>query len=316
MRGKPTGLRADRLAARLGSREGLASKMRLQRKLAREKVRQGAFLLPSLLTVGSVFLSFWAIVSIYNLGAGGPAGQAMPREGVLTMAAWLLFAAFWLDGLDGKVARLTGTTSEFGLQLDSLADVLSFGMAPALLAYSWVLHPFGRVGWLISFLFVICGACRLARFNVQTTAAPDKRYFTGLPIPCAALTIAAMVLNFPVLERSSPMAYAMLGLVVVLSFLMVSKIRYRSFKDIDLRRARSPRSVVLIALFISVLVAEPELVIMLLMAAMVFSGPVARVIPERFWGPPKKAAAAPETRPNADSASGPVAVTPSEHTGS
>jgi CDP-diacylglycerol---serine O-phosphatidyltransferase len=273
---------AAKRARRAARREFLASRMRLPRKLAREKVRRGAFLLPSMLTVGSVFLTYWAIVSIYNTGGGLPAADPVQRGQVYSFAAWLIFAAFLLDGLDGKVARLTGTSSEFGIQLDSLADVLSFGLAPSLLTFSWALQPLGRAGWLVAFLFVICGACRLARFNVQTVAAPDKRYFTGLPIPVAALTMAAIVLNFPVVAPRSIMAYAMLALVAVLSFLMVSRIKYRSFKDIDLHRARSPRTVVLFAVFLSVLFMDPQLLILLIMGGLVLSGPVGRVLPERW----------------------------------
>jgi CDP-diacylglycerol--serine O-phosphatidyltransferase len=309
---------AARKARRAARREKLASRMRLQRKLAREKVRQGAFLLPSILTVGSVFLTFWAIISIYNQGGPILLEELGHRGEVFQLAAWLIFAAFLLDGLDGKVARLTGTSSAFGIQLDSLADVLSFGLAPALLAYAWALRPFGRLGWLLAFVFVICGACRLARFNVQAVAAPDKRYFTGLPIPVAALTLAALVLNFPMVEPRSAMAYAMLVLVAVLSFLMVSRIRYRSFKDIDLRRARSPRTVVLIAVSLSILVMEPQALILLIMGSLVLSGPIARALPARWRGLGRKAEQTIEemVQPNGDEAhaSGPPSAAPRAET--
>src|SRR6186713_1946863 len=145
---------------------------------ARRRFRRGAAILPSLFTIGNLFLGFWAMVRTIH----GQYAEAAP----------LIFWAILLDVLDGRIARMTGTTSEFGAELDSLADVVSFGVAPALLAYSWGFSTLPRVGWLVAFLFVVCGALRLARFNVQKSSV-DGRYFVGLPIPAAAAPVAALV---------------------------------------------------------------------------------------------------------------------------
>src|SRR5258708_27312103 len=145
---------------------------------SRRRFSRGAAILPSLFTTGNLFLGFWAIVRTFH----GQYAEAAP----------LIFWAILLDVLDGRIARMTGTTSEFGAELDSLADVVSFGVAPALLIYSWGFSSLPRVGWLVAFLFVVCGALRLARFNVQKTSV-DGRYFVGLPIPAAAAPVAALV---------------------------------------------------------------------------------------------------------------------------
>ena len=160
-----------------------------------------------------------------------------------------------LDTLDGRIARMTNTSSQFGVQLDSLADAITFGVAPAVLCYQWAFYQFenrliDRAGWISCFLFIICAVSRLARFNVQTTGTHDKRYFTGMPTPASAGFVAATVYYFP--ERIAGEIWAIVAVAVMLflSFLMVSKIRYRTFKDIDLRQPHSYRTIVVIALII------------------------------------------------------------------
>ncbi len=152
-----------------------------RKKIPIGQMKKGIFILPSLLTLTSIFFSFYAIIC------------AIAGEFMLS-GALILVAAFF-DGIDGKVARLTKTTTRFGLELDSLADVISFGVAPAVLMYLWALSPYGRIGWIGAFVFVACGALRLARFNIQSGIVDPKR-FTGLPIPAAAVIVATTVLFF------------------------------------------------------------------------------------------------------------------------
>jgi CDP-diacylglycerol--serine O-phosphatidyltransferase len=183
-------------------------------------------------------------------------------------------AAILLDGLDGRVARITRTSTDFGLEYDSLADLLSFGVAPALLLYTWLLKPYGRIGWLAVFLFVLCGALRLARFNVQVSESPPS-HFTGLPIPAAAGLVASYVifaLEVPQMATIRPLVIALA--VYVLAGFMVSAIRYRSFKKMSLWR-RKPFEVFLaavMALYIFVLI--PEVALFGAFLTYVLSGPM------------------------------------------
>jgi len=226
------------------------------------RVRRGASILPSLFTTGNLFLGFWAVVKTYQ----GNYGEAAPLIG------W----AFVLDVLDGRIARLTGTTSEFGGELDSLADVISFGVAPALLAYAWAFGSVPRAGWLAAFLFVVCGALRLARFNVQRHNV-DGRYFVGLPIPAAAGQIAALVHFLPEPLNARYQAVPVLAVVVTLSFLMVSTFRYRSFKSLDLRTRRSYINVLGIALLFLLVALHPEWVLLGAASLYSLSAPAAYV---------------------------------------
>lgn len=206
----------------------------------REQYRKGMFLLPSSFTVLNIWCGFYSVSLAVNHN--------------YEPAALLIGIAMVLDTLDGRIARLTHTASEFGVQFDSLADVITFGIAPAVLAYQWVffdfdVHSIARLGWMICFVFLICAASRLARFNVQKTAGnPDKRYFVGMPTPAAAGMVAATVYCFPERISDDYAAIAALFMMAVLSFLMVSRIRYRSFKDINLREPHPYRMVVLLAL--------------------------------------------------------------------
>jgi CDP-diacylglycerol--serine O-phosphatidyltransferase len=186
------------------------------------RFRKGIYILPNLFTSLNLFFGFFAII--------------LSVEGNFTLAATLLVIAGLCDGLDGKIARATHTTSKFGVEYDSLADLVSFGIAPAIMFFLWVLTPLGRLGWLAGFLYAVCGALRLARFNTQAGSVGND-YFTGLPIPAAAGMLATMVLFCQRLEltQSVPTVLFLLPLYG-LSFLMVSTIRYHSFKKPELFR--------------------------------------------------------------------------------
>jgi CDP-diacylglycerol--serine O-phosphatidyltransferase len=192
-------------------------------------LRKAMFVLPNLFTVSSIFLGFYALVLC--------TGDATPQQ--LYQAALAIFFAQFFDAFDGRVARMTKTQSDFGVQLDSLADVISFGAAPALLVYKWALAPLGFFGLFIAFAFAACGALRLARFNVlaQRGDKGSSRFFVGLPIPLAAGAIVALVIaHYRHFESTTePHTRVPIALVVLLlSFLMVSTIRYRTFKDLHL----------------------------------------------------------------------------------
>jgi len=222
-------------------------------------MKKGIYVLPSLLTSGSMFLGFYAILHAF-------------RGDFVRAAVAILFAAI-LDGLDGRVARLTQTESRFGVEYDSLSDLISFGVAPAVLAYTWALKPFGRFGWLAAFLFLACGALRLARFNIQVGTA-ESSHFVGLPIPAAAGTIATLVLfvhrlHIVLVNRS----LIILLLVYVLAFLMVSAMPFYSFKEHGLIRRKPFSTLVLMVLAFVVIVSEPEIMLFAIFSLYVFSGP-------------------------------------------
>src|SRR5512137_3107044 len=216
----------------------------------RVKLRKAMFVLPNLFTVSSIFLGFYALTLC--------TGDATPEQ--LYRAAIAIFFAMFFDAFDGRVARMTKTQSDFGMELDSLADVLSFGAAPALLVYKWALAPLGALGLFLSFSFAACGALRLARFNVLAHRG-DKashRFFVGLPIPLAAGAIVSVVIahyrqyGAPVSPGSQvPIAVG----VGLLSFLMVSTIRYRTFKDLHLSRRSLAAFAVVVAAGVALAVA-------------------------------------------------------------
>ena len=212
------------------------------------RLRRGVYLLPSLFTMGNMWCGYASIV--YAL------------KGEYETAAPFIGIAYLLDALDGRIARMTGTESEFGLQLDSLADVISFGIAPAVLAYAWGLSSLGRVGWAAGFMFVACGAMRLARFNVLSAGGGDKRYYVGIPIPAAAAVIAATVYIYPSGLSDYRAALPALAVVLVPAVIMVSTIKYRSFKDLDLKSRRSIRVLVIIAAGIVAIWTHPRLVLL------------------------------------------------------
>jgi CDP-diacylglycerol--serine O-phosphatidyltransferase len=196
-------------------------------------------------------------------------------QGQYEFAALFIAFSILLDGLDGLVARLTGTASDFGRELDSLSDLLAFGIAPAFLAYAWALSDLGRLGVAVTFAYVLCGALRLARFNIQASSA-DKRYFVGLPIPAAAGAVAALVYYYP---RSvhDPVLSALAGLLLAtLSILMVSRARYRSLKGLDFRARRPYQLLIPPILILLAIFAWPEPVLLGISFVYVLSGVIPR----------------------------------------
>jgi CDP-diacylglycerol--serine O-phosphatidyltransferase len=230
------------------------------------KMRKGIYILPNLFTTGNLFCGFLAIISVF--------------QEKFYFAAIAILVAGVFDNLDGKVARLSGSTSKFGVQYDSLADIISFGVAPALLAFSWALRPYGRFGWLAAFLFVVCGALRLARFNVMS-AAGDTKYFKGLPIPAAATMIALTILLYlRLIETGWVKDIVILVMIYILAFLMVSSIRYVTFKEFDLARRKPFSLFIFIVLSMIVIVMEPVIVLFSFFLFYIFSGPINMV---RTW---------------------------------
>ena len=264
-----------------------------------KRPRRAAYALPTLFTAGNIFLGFLAILRAFQgalLGNSGNLGSNPHFE----FAAKAIGVAVVLDGLDGRIARMTNTVSDFGREMDSLADVITFGIAPAILAYAWGVQfvlPGGflrdhRAGYFMAFLYLLCGAVRLARFNVQTHPVPknpgrsDRKYFVGLPIPAGAAMVAAVVYA----ADSEPIQWwfvSMLWLVLLglLSFLMVSTWRYPSFKQISFSGPRSPLTVILVGALIYLIWNFSQPVLLALASAYVVSGIVIRaggIIKRRF----------------------------------
>ncbi|MEM1203960.1 MAG: CDP-diacylglycerol--serine O-phosphatidyltransferase [Acidobacteriota bacterium] len=228
----------------------------------RRRMRRGAYALPSLFTMGNILLGFWAIVRGY--------------QGDFYTAAWLILGAGVLDGLDGRIARLTHTESEFGRELDSLADVITFGVVPALLAFFWGLHELERIGWLVPLYYLLCTAVRLARFNVQTKSA-DSRYFVGLPSPAAAGTLAALLILTHQLEGhrlESLLMGTMVGALLGLGTLMISTFRYPSLKKLDLRRRFSYRTAIGMAAILLLLTYRPAVFLQCAAVGFTLAGPL------------------------------------------
>ena len=216
----------------------------------RRRFQRGVYILPTLFTLGNMFCGYSCIV------------YAM--RGEFETAAPFIGFAIVLDMLDGRIARLTGSASDFGVEFDSLADVISFGIAPAILSFSWGLQPLGRLGWLAGFLFLTAAAMRLARFNIQTGMGGDKRYFAGLPSPAAAGIPAATVFAYPYGLTDYRAALPALAMVLVPAALMVSTIRFRSFKTIDLQSRRSYTVVILLAAGMAFITTHPPIVLVVL----------------------------------------------------
>jgi CDP-diacylglycerol---serine O-phosphatidyltransferase len=231
-----------------GRRPGVLDPWRRHTEEPRRRFRRGVYLLPSLFTIGNMFCGYACV--------------AYAMRGELETAAPFIGFAVLLDILDGRIARLTGTTSAFGREFDSLADVISFGMAPALLVFRWGLEPLGRLGWAAGFVFVSAGAIRLARFNIQTNT--DKRYFVGMPIPAAAAIPASTVYMYPFGLHEYSTALPALLLMLVPAALMVSTIRFRSFKTFDLQARRSYTILLLIPIAIFAIVAHTRLALVIL----------------------------------------------------
>lgn len=240
----------------------------LNPETSQKKIKRGVYLLPNLITSASLFGGFYSIISAF--------------DGHFERAAIAILISGVLDGLDGRIARLTGTSSKFGVEYDSLADLIAFGLAPGVLIFTWALRPFGRYGWLAAFLFVVCGALRLARFNVQITTVESKR-FNGLPIPAAAALVATTVLMFFYIGQGQEMArhITVLILVYLLAFLMISNVKYYSFKELNLSQ-RTPFRLLVGAIFLLIVVAaEPYLTMFVLTFGYVLSGPVTTLVDRR-----------------------------------
>ena len=232
-------------------------------------IRRGVYLIPNLLTLGALFSGFYAII----------AGMS----GNFNEAGWAILIASVFDGLDGRVARMTGTQSAFGAEFDSLSDMVSFGMAPALIVFSWALSSLGNMGWAASFIFMSCAALRLARFNVQLGTA-DKRFFVGLQSPVAAGFVTFMVwAGFKYeIEVTPAIAYSMAVITVFAGLLMISNYRYFSFKEMHLK-GTVPYVVFVLLVGLLVLVAQyPHEVLLAMCVTYASSGPVGWLYRRQF----------------------------------
>lgn len=225
--------------------------------------RKGIYILPNLFTLAALFGGFYAIVMAIN--------------GRFDLAAIGVFCAMVLDSLDGRVARMTNTQSAFGEQMDSLSDMVSFGAAPALIAYVWALQGLGRWGWIAAFVYCACAALRLARFNVNTTVV-DKRYFQGLPSPAAAALVAGFIwLMTDLGVNRQTMAWPMFALALYSGLTMVTNVPFYSFKDIHMKKSVPFAVIVLLALGIAVINIDPPIVMFAVFVIYGFSGYVVYV---------------------------------------
>jgi CDP-diacylglycerol---serine O-phosphatidyltransferase len=281
-----------------------ATRLRFLRRATdrrRPRFRRGVYILPSLFTLGNMFCGYVCIVYAMR----GDYESAAPFVGF----------AFLLDALDGRIARLTGSESAFGVEFDSLADVISFGLAPAVLAYAWGLSPLGRLGLAAGFLYVSAAAMRLARFNIQSGTGLDKRYFVGMPSPPAAGVVAATVYAYPWGLYDYRAALPALALVLVPAALMVSTIRFRSFKTFDLQTRRPYRVLFLVAIFIILVVTHPEAVLVVLAYGYLLSAFIGMAwtkMRRRTHEPPAPASE-PHPRPSAASPADPAAGARLDH---
>jgi CDP-diacylglycerol---serine O-phosphatidyltransferase len=217
-------------------------------------MRKGIYLLPNTLTLCSMLLGFYSILSTL--------------KGNYVYAAWAILFAMIFDGLDGWVARLTNSTTKFGIELDSLSDLVSFGVAPAVMMYKWGLASFGRIRWAAAFWFMACGALRLARYNVQMGSAESKS-FTGMPIPGAATIIASLILFYHEISDMPPGKNILIpGLTVMLAFLMVSTLKFHGAKEIDFRKRKPFWILVAFVLGLTIIVIHPP--ISLFLFAMIY----------------------------------------------
>ena len=229
--------------------------------------RKGIYILPNLFTSASLFGGFYALIA---------AVQARYE----TAAVAIIISAVF-DALDGRIARFTHTSSRFGTEYDSLADLISFGVAPAILSFLWALKGFGRLGWLAAFMYVICGALRLARFNVEKNSI-RTRYFKGLPIPAAACFIASLVLFSGAIHGFAENRETMIiGMIYVLSFLMVSSLHYFDFKEIHLKNQKPFNVLVAIILVFIFIAYKPKVLLFFILLSYILSGPAVTLL--RFY---------------------------------
>lgn len=221
------------------------------------------YVLPNLFTTGNMFFGFFSIILCLN-------------EDYIRGAYAIVFAAVF-DALDGRVARLTQATSKFGMEYDSLADLISFGAAPALLMYTWALKPFDRIGWLACFLYLACTALRLARFNVQA-ATVEKKYFQGLPSPMAAGIVSTSVLAVRELGFAPEKNIFLLLMTFLLGFVMVSNFRYRSFKELDFKSEKKPFFILIVGVCVLVFIlVKPEVNLFVAFMSYAIMGAVAGI---------------------------------------
>lgn len=228
------------------------------------KKNKGIYLIPNLLTTWNVFCGFYSIIASIN--------------GRFYHAAVAIIIAMLIDGFDGRIARLTHSESDFGFNYDSLADIISFGMAPGLLIYLWVLKPFGRIGWMAAFLFVICGALRLARFNSQSSSSGDCD-FVGLPIPAAGGVIASFVImtkDIFFTNKTEPLL--MVCVVYILAFLMVSNIKYKSLKKLEVTKKKTFNILIFFVLLIYIIAVIPQIMLFVITTFYAVSGPVVKLL--------------------------------------
>ena len=233
--------------------------MKRKERFGKYKLRRGIYILPNIFTSLNIFCGFYAIISSI--------------DGKFVAAAILIIIAAVFDSLDGKIARATNTTSKFGIEYDSLSDLVSFGLAPGIMMYLWALKPLGRIGWLAAFLFMVCGALRLARFNTRAgTISSD--YFAGLPIPAGACMNATIVLfchRLGIAGNANPVL--ILVILYILAFLMVSTIKYASFKKAELFRKMNFNVLVASILILIFIAAQPSITLFLLGLVYLASGP-------------------------------------------
>ena len=247
----------------------ISGRLKEQRRKVAAPLRRGVSLAPATITSLGLLAGFYSLISSINAH--------------FELAAVMIAVAFICDGLDGRVARASRTSSQFGIEYDSLSDVVAFGAAPAALAYSWALKPLGAPAIVISGLFVVCAALRLARFNVQTGTV-DKRRFVGLPVPGAAILIAGLVLAYSYFELNSPrtLCAVIAPVTLALAFLMVSRVPYPSFKGIDLQKRAQIELMIGVLAVAAMLFAMPQFTTFMLALAYVLSGPFLMARGERI----------------------------------
>ena len=260
------------------------------------RIKKGIYVLPNLITTASLFCGFYSIIASF--------------QEKFVISAITILAALVLDGMDGRIARMTNTSSKFGAEFDSLSDLVAFGVAPALLAYNWAMSFYGKWGWIAAFLFVVCGALRLARYNIQIGIIESK-VFNGLPIPAAASVIATTVLfyDYVGVEGKFYNPY-LLVFVALLSVLMVSSIKYYSFKDMKLLVRKPFMSFFLLVILLILIVAETQIMAFVVFLGYAISGPIwsaikiiqkIRLQPEEKKKTGREDISAPEEKDNTES---------------
>jgi len=227
-------------------------------------MKKGVYLLPTILTLCGMFFGFYSILA--------------SLKGNYINAAWAIMISNIFDGLDGWVARLTHSTTKFGIELDSLSDLVAFGVAPAVMIYKWGLGPFGRIGWAVAFLFMACGALRLARYNIQMGSAESKA-FTGMPIPGAAAVVATLIIFYHKIWETGPdKNYLILVLTIFLSVLMVSTLRFHGLKELNLGKRKPFSILVAIVIIFTLVVVHPQIALFLFAMIYLIGGIIENVI--------------------------------------